>query len=160
LKYDLTQKQPYSSLFERLKQFLLTPDTLLLTTGFSFRDAHVCAVIDEALTTNANTAVLAFQFNLIAQESPAVKLALDRPNVSVYAADGAVISGVEGKWRPGELPKNWESIRATFWGKRSGDADSLFLLGDFVSFARFCALAHATEMERAEATIASVNVTA
>jgi hypothetical protein len=36
LKYDLTQKQPYSALFERLKRFLLTPDTLLLTTGFSF----------------------------------------------------------------------------------------------------------------------------
>lgn len=33
LKYDLTQKQPYSALFERLKRFLLTPDTVLLTIG-------------------------------------------------------------------------------------------------------------------------------
>ena len=34
LKYDLTQKQPYTALFERLKHFLLQPDTLLLTVGF------------------------------------------------------------------------------------------------------------------------------
>lgn len=37
LKYDLTQKQPYAAIFERLKRFLLTPDTVLLTAGFSFR---------------------------------------------------------------------------------------------------------------------------
>ena len=36
LNNDLIQRQPYSALFERLKQFLLQPDTLLLTTGFSY----------------------------------------------------------------------------------------------------------------------------
>ena len=96
LKYDVTQKQPYSAMFERLKRFLLTPDTLLLATGFSFRDAHVCAVLDEALAMNANTAVFAFQFQPLADEIAACKLAYNRPNISVYAADGAVVSGVSG----------------------------------------------------------------
>lgn len=146
LKYDLTQKQPYSALFERLKRFLLTPDSLLLTVGFSFRDAHICAVLDESLAMNANTAVLAFQYQDLEKEEPAVKLASDRPNLSVYAADGAVIGGVSGKWRPGELPKNWGSIRESFWAARWPKEPNQFLLGDFAAFARFCALAQANDL--------------
>lgn len=155
LKYDLTQKQPYSALFERLKQFLLQPDTLLLTAGFSFRDAHICAVLDEALAMNANAAAFAFQFQSLEQEQPACAIALDRPNLSVYAADGAVINGVSGKWRPGDPPKNWTEIRATFWGRRgSTDAES-FLLGDFASFCRFCALSHSPDLSRPAGTLVS-----
>lgn len=148
LKYDLTQKQPYSALFERLKQFLLTPDTLLLATGFSFRDAHVCAILDEALAMNANSAVLAFQYRPLKEETPACRLALDRPNLTVYAADGAVIGGIPGMWRLGELPKNWGDIRASFWGSRKPGEPPAFLLGDFGNFARFCALAQATDLSR------------
>jgi len=148
LKYDLTQKQPYAALFERLKAFLLTPDTLLLAIGFSFRDAHVCAVLDETLAMNSNTAVFAFQHGTLDKEECAARLAYDRPNLSVYAADGAVISGVPGKWRPGELAKNWEDIRASFWGARRPKEPAVFLLGDFQRFARFCALAQATDIAR------------
>ncbi|VTY39796.1 SIR2-like domain protein [Xylophilus ampelinus] len=148
LKYELTQKQPYSALFERLRQFLLSPDTLLLTTGFSFRDAHICAVLDESLAMNANASVLAFQYQNLAAEGPACKLAYDRPNLSVYASDGAVIGGVSGEWKPGDPPKNWEEIRATFWGARWPNQPSSFLLGDFALFTRFCALAQATELSR------------
>lgn len=146
LKYDLTQKQPYSALFERLKRFLLTPDTLMLTIGFSFRDAHICAVIDESLAMNANSAVLAFQYQTLEKEGAAVRIASDRPNLSVYAADGAVIGGIPGKWRPGELPKNWGSIRETFWASRWPKEPPIFLLGDFAAFARFCALAQANDL--------------
>lgn len=146
LKYDLTQKQPYSSMFERLKTFLLTPDTLLLAVGFSFRDAHICAVLDESLAMNANSAVLAFQYQGLAQEGAAVRLANDRPNLSVYASDGAVIGGVPGKWQPGELPKNWGNIRRSFWAPRGEGKMDAFLLGDFVTFARFCALAQSNDV--------------
>lgn len=152
LKYELTQKQPYSALFERLRQFLLSPDTLLLTSGFSFRDAHICAVLDEALAMNANASVLAFQYQGIDAEVAACKLAYDRPNLSVYAADGAVIGGIQGEWKPGEPPKNWDQIRATFWGKRKGSVRDAFLLGDFSLFTRFCALAQATDMSQSTET--------
>ena len=144
LKYDLTQKQPYSALFERLKRFLLTPDTVLLTTGFSFRDAHICAVLGEALAMNANAAVIALQFRALADEQPARKLAFEHPNLSVYASDAAVIGGIPGPWRLGDLPKNWSEIRSSFWGPRgSGDA---FLLGDFSRFCRFCALSYSPDL--------------
>lgn len=146
LKYELTQKQPYSALFERLRQFLLTPDSVLLTSGFSFRDAHICAVLDEALAMNANASVMAFQHMPLASEEAACKLAYERPNLSVYASDGAVIGGVRGTWRPGDPPKHWGDIRATFWGPRHPGEQSRFLLGDFAYLTRFCALAQATDM--------------
>lgn len=148
LKYDLTQKQPYSALFERLRQFLLTPDTLLLAVGFSFRDAHIGAVIDECLAMNANASVFAFQFLSLDQEECARTIALNHPNMSVYASDGAVISGVEGKWRLGDPPKNWIDIRSSFWGPRYNSEESVFLLGDFAQFSRFCALSQAAEMRK------------
>jgi len=146
LKYDLTQKQPYSALFERLKSFMLTPDTLLLAIGFSFRDSHISAILDETLAMNANAAAFAFQYGSLAEEPCASKLAFDRPNLSVYASDGAVISGVPGLWVPGELAKNWGEIRASFWGMRAPGEVPLFLLGDFALFARFCALAQSPDL--------------
>jgi hypothetical protein len=148
LKYDLTQKQPYTALFERLKSFLLMPDTLLMAAGFSFRDAHICAVLDETLAMNANAAVFAFQFQNLAFEDAACALAFDRPNLSVFAADGAVINGVKGLWRLGDPPKNWDEIRKSFWGPRSGAEGEVFLLGDFASFCRFCALSHSSDLAK------------
>ncbi len=148
LKYDLTQKQPYAALFERLKHFLLTPDTLILATGFSFRDAHVCAVLDETLAMNANTAVFAFQYEKLEGSSPACVLAQDHPNFSVYAPNGAVIRGVMGEWRVGDPPKHWADIRASYWDIPTAGTSHQFLLGNFASFARFCALAQASDVVR------------
>jgi hypothetical protein len=147
LKYDLTQKQPYSALFARLKQFLLEPDTLLITTGFSYRDAHVSSVLQDALAMNSSAAAFSFQFGALDEEKAACEMAYDRANLSVYARDGAIINGVRGKWRLGDPPKNWKEIRSSFWGKEIGDQEH-FLLGDFKYLARFCALAQAVDMSQ------------
>ena len=147
LKYDAIQRMPYSALFERLRTFLLTPDCLLLCSGFSFYDAHICATIEEALTANPHAGVFAFQFHDLAAETLAVNLALKRSNMSVYAKDGAVISGVTGEWRPGQPPtKDWPEIRTTFWGTRPQESKPHFLLGDFMRLARFCSMAQALQM--------------
>lgn len=146
LKYEQIARQPYSALFERLRDFLTTPDTILICSGFSFFDAHISAVLDEALSANTHTAVLAFQFKPLEHEELAVKLALRRPNLSVYARDGAVIFGVRGKWKLGEPPtEEWKSIRRTFW-QTDADCESQFVLGDFARLARFFALAQATDL--------------
>ena len=144
LKYDQVRKLPYVALFERLHQFLLTPDTLLICTGFSFRDPHICAVLDESLAANGHAAVLAFQFGTLTDETAAGQLAYRRPNMSVYARDGAILNGVAGEWVPGELPSDdWRTILRTFWRDRSEDGPAEFLLGDFSMLARFLALTHA-----------------
>ena len=121
LKYDQVTRLPYSALFERLRRFLTTPDTLLISSGFSFLDSHICAVLDEALAANAHTAILAFQYRVLSEETAAKGIAVSRPNMSVYARDAAIINGVAGAWRSGP-PENedWQEIRSTFWERCRG----------------------------------------
>jgi len=146
LKYDQISRQPFSSLFERLKSFLTTPDSLLICTGFSFFDSHIAAVLDEALEANKHTAILAFQYKNLSEETYAVGLASKRPNMSVYARDGAVIFGVKGNWNPGQSPSDeWLNIRRTFWGSNGEGTSNQFLLGDFSKLARFFALSQSSE---------------
>jgi hypothetical protein len=107
---------------------------LLLTTGFSFADAHITSKLDECLNENKSSAIFAFQYKNLEDEPFATKAATGRPNLSVYCKDGAVINGVEAKWKIGDEPsKNWKFIRAEYW------EDGAFNLGDFVKFSKFLA---------------------
>lgn len=134
VKYDQTQSAPFSSLFERLKNFLLEPDSLLITSGFSFADAHITAKIDECLSANSSAAVIAFQYQNLCDEKYALTIAARRPNISVYCRDGAMINGIKAPWQLGEAPsRNWEVIRGEYWD------DSKFVIGDFLKFAKFLA---------------------
>jgi hypothetical protein len=154
LKYDLTKKQPYTALFDRLGQFLSTPDTLLITCGFSFGDAHISTVIDQALAYNSRASVFAFQFQNLVDEQAASAIAHDRPNLSVYAADSAVIRGVKGRWQITEsADKAWQAIRKTFWEPRAEGKDPIFTLGDFSKLARFCALASGPDLRQSADTL-------
>ncbi len=146
LKYDQIARQPYSALFEKLRSFLTSPDTLLLTCGFSFLDAHICAVVKEAMAANPHSAVFAFQFNDLEKEKAVSSIAHSHPNVSVYARDGAIVNGIEGRWEPGQPPnEEWEAIRHTFWKTTTGSGE--FLLGDFAKLARFLALTRAHRLD-------------
>lgn len=142
-KYEQTQKAPYAALLDRLTAFLQTPDTLLLTTGFSHSDSHITSRIEEALAGNPSAAVIAFQFRAMSEEHAACSIAERRGNFSVYCPDQAMISSIRARWQPGDLPtRDWEPIRATYWG--GADAESpQFLLGSFALFARFLAMSRA-----------------
>ena len=125
LKYEQTQKAPYSALLDRLRGFLATPDTLLISIGFSFSDAHISSRIDEGLAANPSTSMFAFQFQKLANESCACELGRRLPNFSVYARDAAVVNGSEGVWRvPSELPsKDWGPIRSSYWSKPDSSSE-------------------------------------
>ena len=134
LKYDQTQSAPFSSLFDRLKNFVLEKDSVLIVIGFSFADAHISAKLDECMAGNPSSAVIALQFKKLEEEKFAVELGKRRPNMSVYCNDGAVINGVQAEWRLGELPsRGWEVFRDEYWD------NGKFVLGDFVKLSRFLA---------------------
>lgn len=155
LKYDQTQKAPYAALLDRLRTFLLTPDTLLVSIGFSFCDAHIAARIDEALAANPSASLFAFQFKELEQEVAACDLARRLPNFSVYARDQAMVNGIRGTWKvPSELPsKDWGPIRSTYWN----DASNNFTLGAIEPFARFFAASRAAQAFPAPFAIAPVS---
>jgi hypothetical protein len=141
LKYDQTQKAPYTALLDRLKTFLSTSDTLLISIGFSYADAHVTARIGEGLAANPSSSVFAFQYKTLAEEHAARDLAGKQPNFSVYARDQAMMNGVAGKWQiTADLPsKDWGPIRSTYWGKTEPAGPDHFLIGAIEPFARFFA---------------------
>ncbi|KAF2410356.1 SIR2-like domain-containing protein [Pseudomonas antarctica] len=136
IKYDQTQAAPFSSLFERFKNFLNESDTLTIASGFSFADAHISSKITESLIANPSTALFAFQYNNLEKEPHAREIAFNCPNFSLFCRDGAVINGVEAPWRTGILPaKNWQSIRDEYFKNKE------FQLGDFNALTRFLATA-------------------
>jgi SIR2-like domain len=147
LKYDQTQKAPYAALFDRLRAFLMLPDTLLVAAGFSFADAHISARIDECLSANPSASVFAFQFKSIDQESHASDIAGRRANMSVYSPDGAMINGIVAPWLPGDPPtRDWGPIRSGFWDILPGASAPTFLLGDFKRLARFFASSRSAQV--------------
>ncbi len=146
LKYDQTQKAPYAALFDRLRAFLMTPDTLLIATGFSFADAHISARIDECLSANPSASVFAFQFKPIDQEVYARDIAGRRANMSLYSPDKAMINGIVAPWMPGDMPtRDWGAIRATYWGVNEKSDIAQFQLGRFDRLARFFASSRAAQ---------------
>jgi hypothetical protein len=149
LKYDQTQKAPYAALFDRLRAFLMTPDTLLIATGFSFADAHISARIDECLAANPSASVFAFQFKPLDQEIYAAEIAARRANMSLYCPDKAVINGIAAPWVPGDLPtRDWGAIRATYWGTDPATNTKRFELGRFDRLARFFASSRASQQHQ------------
>lgn len=148
LKYDQTQKAPYTALLDRLKAFLGTDDTLLISIGFSYADAHVAARIDEGLAGNTSASVFAFMFKQLDEEVAACDLASKRPNFSVYARDKAMMNGTRGAWVvPAELPsKDWGPIRSTYWGKPQATDPDQFLLGAVEPFCKFFAASRSAQI--------------
>jgi len=144
LKYEYIQKLPFTALFDRLRTFLLLPDTLLVSCGFSYADAHISAVVDECLSANPSASVFAFQYGDLKDAPEAGKIAAKRTNMSVYARDAAQINTIKAPWRVGELPApDWAGIRESYW-EAQGD-EGAFRLGDFTHFCRFISLIHAEQ---------------
>lgn len=146
LKYEQTQKAPYAALLDRLREFLSGSDTLLISIGFSFADAHISARIDEGLAGNPSASVFAFQFKKLEDEGCASELARRLPNFSVFARDAAIVNGTPGPWRvPSELPsKDWAPIRNSYWAVPEGGGPPEFTLGAIEPFARFFSAARST----------------
>ena len=158
LKYDQITRQPYSALFERLRIFLGMSDSLLLCSGFSFSDAHITTVLDEALSSNASAAILAFQHKPLNEENSVAKLARRHSNMSVYTPDGAIICQIQGKWKLESTSNDeWENIRRTFWKTDENKNGGQFLLGDFAKIVRFFALAQSSNLRSIPDEMESTN---
>lgn len=104
LKYDESRKMPYLALIDRLNAFLRQPGAALITTGYSFSDIHLNNTINTALRANPTAMVFALMFGSYKDAEgdltfkKAFDLARERPNLSVWTYDQAVIGGRQGRW--------------------------------------------------------------
>lgn len=63
-KYMQSYQEPYFELFSKFQDLLKKPNTLLITTGFSFADNHIAQMIVQAITHNTSLSVLISDYNI------------------------------------------------------------------------------------------------
>lgn len=68
-KYMQSYQDPYFELFTKFQELLKRPNTLLITTGFSFADNHISQMIIQAILHNKSLAALISDYN-ITQSNP------------------------------------------------------------------------------------------
>lgn len=63
-KYMHSYEDPYFELFTKFQELLKRPNTLLITTGFSFSDNHISQMIIQAINHNTGLYVLIYDFDI------------------------------------------------------------------------------------------------
>lgn len=102
LKYDESRQMPYLALLDRLRAYLSQRGALLVTCGYSYRDAHINSVVGEALNANPTSSLMALMRGDLEQYREAAALAARHPNIALSCRNRAVIGTREGPWQSEE----------------------------------------------------------
>ncbi len=143
LKYEESRRMPYLAMIDRLRAFLKKPTSTLVLCGYSFRDEHLNEVIVQGLQSTQTAIVFALLFGKISEYPDAVKLAVQRQNLSLLARDGAVISGRVAMWA--EMGADAAASSSSKWvtwtpidvANASSKQTARFALGDFAILGEF-----------------------
>lgn len=140
LKYDQSRKMPFLAMSDRLINFLLKPHAVLFICGYSFGDEHINNTIINALKVNQSANVVALMYGKMKKEkdvsgalvaSEAVKRALERPNLSVWHDDEAVIGTQRREW------SKFTDDKSEFAEFNLKIVDGCVSFGDFDTFTSF-----------------------
>lgn len=63
-KYMQSYQEPYFELFTKFQELLKRPNTLLITTGFSFMDTHISKMITQAIKHNKGLSILVSDYDI------------------------------------------------------------------------------------------------
>lgn len=124
-KYDESRRVPFVVLQDRFRRALRQPETLLLISGYSFRDEHLNEMIFDTARQRPRSEFLAFSFNELPESL--AKAAVLIPNLQAIGRSEAILGGVRGNW---DVPDNTPT---DLW------EDSGFTLGNFSNLARYLA---------------------
>ncbi|MDI6855138.1 MAG: SIR2 family protein [Deltaproteobacteria bacterium] len=89
-KYSETYKTPYMDMFTRMRDILSTKQTVLITHGFGFADAHIKPMIEQCLNDNTFILIVISKDMLTSFESFKYN-----KNVSIITEDVTIIGGKE-----------------------------------------------------------------
>ncbi|GBG97559.1 SIR2 family protein [Lactococcus termiticola] len=67
-KYAQSYQRPYFDLFTKFQELLKKPNTLLISTGFSFSDNHISQMILSAIKNNESLSALITDFNIDSED--------------------------------------------------------------------------------------------
>jgi hypothetical protein len=154
LKYDQSRRMPYLAMLDRLREFLARGQAVLVTCGYSFADQHLNEIILHGLRSNPTAICFGLLFGARSGYADALIRARKHPNLSLLAADGAVLGTIERDWRADEqighvLHGVSVAKKTAAEGAATTPANCEFLLGDFKRFGDFLAqqLSRADEEE-------------
>lgn len=133
LKYDQSRRMPYLAMLDRLRSFLARGQAILVTTGYSFLDQHLNEVILHGLRSNPTAVCFGLLFGARSNYAGVLDKAKMHPNLSLLAADGAVLGTVDGDWRTD--PQSGHPLHGIAVTGKGGSSE--FLLGDFKVFGEF-----------------------
>lgn len=63
-KYAQSYQEPYFELFTKFQDLIKRPNTLLISSGFSFADVHISKMVIQALKNNTSLKLLITDFNI------------------------------------------------------------------------------------------------
>ena len=142
LKYDQSRQMPYFAMVDRLRVFLRSDQCILLICGYSFGDEHINAYIAQGLSGNPNAACFGMIFKDRADAPKGVELAKRHANLTLLAADGAVVGTVERDWHGDVKDDNPAYAMAVAkdlpeWRTKAPPDRCKWLLGDFAALGQF-----------------------
>jgi hypothetical protein len=159
LKYDQSRRMPYLAMLDRLREFLSRGQVVLVTSGYSFADQHLNEVILHGLRSNPTAICFGLLFGNRAGYADVISKARKTPNLSLLAADGAVLGTAERDWRTDEQtghPLHGTSVvKEAITGKDLADTSCKFTLGDFKRLGEFLA----QQLSRTDDELATANET-
>jgi hypothetical protein len=144
LKYDQSRRMPYLAMLDRLREFLARGQAVLVTCGYSFADQHLNEVILHGLRSNPTAICFGLLYGARSGYADALLKAQMHPNLSLLAADGAVLGTVDQNWRTDEQashPMHGISVtkKEVAENEATEQKNCEFLLGDFKMFGAFLA---------------------
>jgi len=101
LKYDQSRKMPYLAMLDRLKAFILQPNAIMFTSGYSFSDEHINDVICRSLEANPTAQVFGLIYGDLAdgRYQKAKECGSQMPNLSIIGEYSAIIGRIDGRWK-------------------------------------------------------------
>lgn len=144
LKYDQSRRMPYLAMLDRLRDFLARGQAVLVTNGYSFADQHLNEVILHGLRSNPTAICFGLLYGQRSSYPDALDKARKHPNLSLLAADGAVLGTIDRDWRADEqtghvLNGISVTMKAQPENSEATPSNCEFILGDFKNFGNFLA---------------------
>ena len=143
LKYEESRRMPYLAMIDRLRGFIKQPASVLVISGYSFRDDHINEAIVQGLQATQTSIAFALLFDELAKYQKAIDLAMRRTNLTLLASDEGVVSGYRAKWNQsasdpiveGHVP--WISISPVNLEEEDSTRRTKLCLGDFDILGKF-----------------------
>lgn len=144
LKYEESRKMPYLVFMDRLSKFIRRPASLLISSGYSFRDEHINNTIINSLKSQPNSMFIALFHGDLDKYPEAIQAALRTSNLSLIAKNEAIVGTIRGNWKlskslePDDNIADCIKIEKTTSGDPPVDIETTHCtLGDFKKLGEF-----------------------